>query len=560
MSATQVDTPPVSTRSRVLHRLQILGLLAIFAALLLYGLWQTGITADEPNHILGAHFYWHGSKAFPLADLPPLLKIVSGWGPAAFGLEMPSASDPKWQPGAEWNLAGQWSGDLKDPHYQNVTLATRLPVLLFPLALAAIVWFWGRSEWGPSAGLLAAAIVAMDPTLLGHAVLVKNDVASALAYTAFWYAAWRFWRAPTWPALAWLAAATVLGITAKLSLLILVGIAPALILVRIPRLAWAYLPVFGSLVYAGLFLAYQGDARVLHPDEIEAVYVHRNSPRLLMWAASVFRWIPISENLWSGCVSLVLSSGDAPPVYLWGRTHLGGAPWYFLAALAIKVPIGFQLLFLGSGGLALWRGIRERDPRWLFLLLPPVLYIGLASLSSFQLGLRLILPALPFGALLAAAALRPWRKFVLAAAAVGALESMIYYPHGISFFNAWVGGPGQGVNYLVDSNLDWGQDLPALKKWVVRNQVSDLRLTYFGMDTAWRYFRDGQIIADPPPWGKELAAGRTELAPKPGIYAISASVLPGHYFAPEYRDFYRHFRHRTPTARAGYSIYIYDLR
>jgi hypothetical protein len=299
---------------------------------------------------------------------------------------------------------------------------------------------------------------------------------------------------------------------------------------------------------------------VLHPDEIEAVYVHRNSPRLLMWAASVFRWIPISENLWSGCVSLVLSSGDAPPVYLWGRTHLGGAPWYFLAALAIKVPIGFQLLFLGSGGLALWRGIRERDPRWLFLLLPPVLYIGLASLSTFQLGLRLILPALPFGALLAAAALRPWRKFVLAAAAVGALESMIYYPHGISFFNAWVGGPAQGLNYLVDSNLDWGQDLPALKKWMVRNQVSNVRVTYFGMDTVWRYFRDGQIIADPPPWGKELAAGRTELAPKPGIYAISASVLPGHYFAPEYRDFYRHFRHRTPTARAGYSIYIYDLR
>ncbi|OYW12497.1 MAG: hypothetical protein B7X34_01820 [Acidobacteriia bacterium 12-62-4] len=235
-------------------------------------------------------------------------------------------------------------------------------------------------------------------------------------------------------------------------------------------------------------------------------------------------------------------------------------PWYFLAALAVKVPIGFQVLFLGSGAWAAWRGIRDRDLRWLFLLVPPVLYIGLASLSTFQLGIRLILPALPFGALLAAAAWTRWRRLVLLTAAAGAMEAMIYFPHGISFFNAWVGGPTHGVNYLVDSNLDWGQDLPYLKAWMGRNQVSQLRLTYFGMDTPWRYFDDHQIIPDPPPWNKELAAGRTEMAIEPGVYAISASVLPGHYFAPEYRDFYRHFRNRAPTARAGYSILIYDLR
>jgi len=560
MSAIQVEPPRVSALRRVFSRFQIAGLLAVLAALLVYGVWQTGVTADEPNHILGGHFYWQDSKAYPLADLAPLLKIVSGWAPAAFGSEMPSASGLKWQPGAEWNLAGQWSGDLKDPHYKSLTLAARLPVLLFPLALAAIVWYWGRREWGASAGLLAAAIVAVEPTMLGHGVLVKNDVASAVAYTAFWYAAWRFWQAPTWRTVAWLAGATVLGISAKLSLLILAGIAPVIILLRIPRLVWAYLPAFCCILYAGLFLVYQGDARVLQLSEVGAIHRHVNSPRLLNWAASVFRWIPISDNLWSGCVSLILAAGDAPPVYLWGRTYLGGSPWYFLAALAVKVPVGFQILFLGAGGWAAWRGIRDRDPRWLFLLIPPVLYIGLASLSTFQLGIRLILPALPFGALLAAAAWPRWRRLVLISAAAGAMEAMIYYPHGISFFNAWVGGPAHGMNYLVDSNLDWGQDLPRLKTWMERNQVPQVRLTYFGMDTPWRYFDDHQIIADPPPWGKELAAGRTELAIEPGVYAISASVLPGHYFEPEYRDFYRQFRYRKPTARAGYSIFIYDLR
>lgn len=560
MSATQVSVPGVSAPRGVLHRFRIVGLLAIQAALLLYGVWQTGITADEPNHILGAHFYWQNSKAYPLPDLAPLLKIATGWAPAAVGLEMPSVSDPKWQPGAEWNLALQWSGDLKDPYYSQLTLASRLPLLIFPLGLSALVWFWARAEWGPPAGLLAAAIIAVEPTVLGHGILVKNDVACALAYTAFWYVAWRFWQAPTWRTLAWLAGATLLGISAKLSLLILAGIAPILILLRAPRKAWMFLPAFLVLLYAGLCLVYQGNVRLLESPEVGAVYRHPNAPRALAWAASAFRWIPVPENLWAGCSSLILSSADSPPVYLWGRTYLGGAPWYFLAALAVKVPIGFQVLFLGAGGLAAWRGVRERDARWLFLLLPPLLYIWLASWSSFQLGLRLILPALPFGALLAAAAWQRWRRFVLVAAAAGAMEAMIYYPHGISFFNAWVGGPAQGVNYLVDSNLDWGQDLPILKQWMTRNQVSQVRLTYFGADAPWRYFRDEQLVWDPPPWSKELAAGRTELALQPGIYAISASVLPGHYFEPEYREFYRHFRNRTPTARAGYSIFIYDVR
>lgn len=565
MSVTPVATPDVrgphhSLRRGVSHRFRIIALLAVLAALLLYGVAHTGVTADEPNHVLGAHFYWHNSKAYPLPDLAPLLKIVSGWAPTAFGLEMPSARDPKWQAGNEWSLALQWSGDLKDPYYSQLTWAARLPVLLFPLALAALVWNWGRADWGPSAGLLAAAIIAVEPTLLGHGVLVKNDVACALGYTAFWFAAWRFWQAPTWTRVLWLSGATVLGVSAKLSLLILVGIAPLLIVLRVPRRAWLYIPAFGVVFYAGLCLIHQGNVRLLDPNEVDAIYRHPHAPRLLAWAASLFRWIPVPQNLWAGCTSLILASGDAPPVYVWGRTYLGGVPWYFLAALAVKVPIGFQALFVGAGAWAAWRGIRDRDPRWLFLLVPPLLYIGLASLSTFQLGIRLILPALPFGALLAAAAWSRWRRFVMLAAAAGAMEAMIYYPHGISFFNAWVGGPAQGLNYLVDSNLDWGQDLALLKSWMDRHMVPQVRLTYFGADAPWRYFPDERIIWDPPPWSQELAAGRTELALRPGVYAISASVMPGHYFEPQFREFYRQFRGRTPTAMAGYSIYIYDLR
>jgi hypothetical protein len=42
-----------------------------------------------------------------------------------------------------------------------------------------------------------------------------------------------------------------------------------------------------------------------------------------------------------------------------------------------------------------------------------------------------------------------------------AASSLHVYPHGVSYFNEWVGGPAQGWKYLADSNLDWA-DLPDL--------------------------------------------------------------------------------------------------
>ena len=79
---------------------------------------------------------------------------------------------------------------------------------------------------------------------------------------------------------------------------------------------------------------------------------------------------------------------------------------------------------------------------------------------------------------------------MLAAVAAGAGEMMIYYPHGIAFFNAWAGGPAQGATYLADSNLDWGQELKSLLKWAEANQMPPPRFAYFGADTPWRYFTD----------------------------------------------------------------------
>src|SRR3954447_12595388 len=35
----------------------------------------------------------------------------------------------------------------------------------------------------------------------------------------------------------------------------------------------------------------------------------------------------------------------------------------------------------------------------------------------------------------------------------------------MAFFNILSGGPAKGPEYLVDSNIDWGQDVKKLKNW-----------------------------------------------------------------------------------------------
>src|SRR5262249_51727095 len=41
-------------------------------------------------------------------------------------------------------------------------------------------------------------------------------------------------------------------------------------------------------------------------------------------------------------------------------------------------------------------------------------------------------------------------------------ESLAIAPHYLAYFNELAGGPSQGYRHLVDSSLDWGQDLPGL--------------------------------------------------------------------------------------------------
>ena len=54
------------------------------------------------------------------------------------------------------------------------------------------------------------------------------------------------------------------------------------------------------------------------------------------------------------------------------------------------------------------------------------------------------------------------------------------FPNFLTFFNEISGGRDNGYKYVVDSNLDWGQGLLTLKKYLQEKKIDQVQLAYFG--------------------------------------------------------------------------------
>jgi len=542
--------------------------LAGLAAALVWEAWVTGVIIDGPSHLLSAHLYWRGADRLEPGDMPPLIKLVAGWVPGFFRLPIPYEHEV-WKMQHEWWISGEMMQRMGGDEIHRLFFFSRLPLLIFPLLTALLVWHWGRQLFGPWVGVLLALLYALEPTALAHGALFKNDLAATFTYFLFWYRAWRFWKQACLGNVVWLAVPLLLAILAKMSMLFLLLVAPAILLLRYATLpgrqlrgAAVAMVVLLVIPYLGVLAAYQFDSRRLPATELAAHRADPALPRAVSFAAHVFHVIPVPARMWEGVVSLFQANQAGNLIYLLGKIYPDGHPLYFVISLALKVPIPIQILALcGAVMVALRFKRRQLEAADVLWLLPGVLYVFLASLSSLQLGVRLVLPALPFGVLLCGPPVGAWLRDRRIAIVAGlftwlVIKSVEAYPHGISFFNLWVGGPERGLLYLADSNVDWGQDLAELAKFVNSRGIPKVYLSYFGTDNPYRYFREDQIEIVVPPWGREWATGAV-YKPEPGFYAISANLIPGHMFGPQYRDYYRAFRQMEPIAKAGHSIHIY---
>jgi hypothetical protein len=254
-------------------------------------------------------------------------------------------------------------------------------------------------------------------------------------------------------------------------------------------------------------------------------------------------------------------ASESRPSFLLGTLSKDGWWYYFPVTFALKTPLPLLLLLAAAVLLALRD--REDPRREVFLWLPPLLYLALVMTRSLNIGHRHLLPLYPYlfilGGRAAASGLGHASRAVRVAAAVlllwYAAGTLRHHPHHLAFFNEAAGGPANGYRSLVDSNLDWGQDLPSLKRWVDANGVTNLKLAYFGSADPDYYGIHAERLPGhlrPPHLAPRIHAG--------DVVAISATHLQGLYLGEKARELMQRFRGETPIGRAGHSILIYRAR
>ena len=528
-------------------------LLVLVAMVRIASTWsQLSETADEPAHVrAGLEWLDVGTFRWNPVD-PPLSRL-----PAAIG---PYLSDVRFsRPGVA--PARGLPVDALDSDDPTLLRRARMGVLPFFALTAAMVWWWAKRAGGPLVALLAVGIVSLDPVVLGHAALATTDMENTAAFVGALLAFVCWWEAPS--RLRSLVAGALLGVALASKLVALVlpacALAAALVLTwggvaRPPRRTLA-LHAGGALGVALLVLwaSYRFSVGALDGELSRATLARfaEGCTSLTCRGLQSLSRVSLPAPDWLyGLRELDWEERDGHPSYLLGTWRMSGFGAYYLVALLVKTPLPELLLALGGLVLAVRVRSRAEAGHLLAPVAAAITLVAAASLGHVNIGVRHVLPVYPLLAVVEASALAALIRDVsgpranrlvarvLAAALVIALVagSVAAHPDYLASFNATVGDDGDRV--LLDSDLDWGQDLFHLEQLLRERGVDRLHLVYFGPAVLERH-------ALPP------HAPLERNQPVTGWLAISAMYRRSPGF--EWLDAYQ------PVARAGRSIYLYNI-
>jgi hypothetical protein len=237
---------------------------------------------------------------------------------------------------------------------------------------------------------------------------------------------------------------------------------------------------------------------------------------------------------WVGFVIQLHHQRSGGPSYLLGERRMTGWWYYYLVALAVKVPLSFWLLVIARAG---HTPSEARDRcAWMLPLYVAAFLVVTAVGSSRNYGFRYLLPLAPLGViwvsgLAECARWRPWMAWSLLTLQAASVASI--HPYELTYFNALSGGRWGGRAILSDSNLDWGQGLKELARLQAgRPELRDMTLYYFGDTQPSFYHVAGNChvidaVGSPPGPPRRFEASTR-------FVAVSASLQWGPWAEPGY--------------------------
>lgn len=559
----------------------VAALLLVFAIQLALTSHANTITWDEPDHIYSGYMSWSGDFGLN-PEHPPLVKFV-----ATLPLRFMRLNVPELQ-GRPYRLEAVLGG--RDFIFHNdadkLVFRAQMAASIFTLLLLVIAFLAAQEMFGTTAGFVALGLLVFDPTLLAHGAVVTTDAGQACFLLASIYAFYRYVKAPSAGRLVITGLAVGLALASKHSAVLVIPMLVILALVELfrerkspatepPRSVGkralryaASLVVIYVIAVAILWAAYgfrysaRENGLQLNPS-MHAQLARVPSPIQAKVLGEFAKLHLLPESYIYGFAH-VLFSAKSFNSYVFGKAYPHAVWFYFPVAMLVKSSLTFLILL----AISVWviaSGRLQKARELLFLLTPPLIYMGASTLGGMNIGIRHILPVYIFLAIVIAGAAsvlmkssRRWVYAVVLLLLYQAISVTRAFPTYIGYANEAFGGSKNVWRYLSDSSADWAQQLHAVKRYTVEHNIHDCWFVYFGTGVIdYNYYN---IPCKLLPTVESIWLGTlSDTTPAiDGPVFISAVNLTGFEFGPPPLNPYEQFKALKPADAIDSSVFMYE--
>lgn len=463
-------------------------------------------TFDEPAH-LACGMEWLDKGAYTWEPQhPPLARVAGALGPYLMGIR--SQNTPRVD---IYSMTYEGIGVLfNNGRYDEAMSLARLGILPFYWVGCLVVYFWARRYGSRATAVIALFLFSFLPPILAHAGLATTDMACTAFLAAAFFAGVVWMEEPGGRTGALFGLAAGLAISSKFSVL------PYFAVAAVFAFAWFW---FAERPKVDVFR----ETRQRIPSLVLAGLVAFT----IVWAIYRFSFgkvyfanisLPAPE-LFAGIRDVLKHNAEGHPGYLLGTPSKNGFWYFYLVDIAVKTPLALLALFFI--GAAAWKNRALLRRAYLPLAFAAGI-LAVAMFSHINIGIRHVMPlyagmcitaAAGVARLIESSAARPWIGW--AAALLMAWyggSSLISHPDYLPYFNELAGSHAE--NIVVDSDLDWGQDMKRLGaklREVGARQVYLLPMSLGNLEKQFGF----------PPVVDNIDA----LNPSPGWNAVSLTVL-----------------------------------
>ncbi len=581
-------------------------MIASAVVLAVTSVWNDSPVVDEIPHI-GAGYSYIVKQDYRLnPEHPPLAKDLAGFALSFLTLNQSAFQTQFWTK----DINGQWNfgRNLIFNSGNNAILMTRvvkLPMLLFFILSAIIIFHWTRKLYGDKAALIAAFLFCFSPTVMAHSRFVTTDVPALFGILLGTYFFVKFLQSQT--KINFILAFIAFGV-AQLTKFSVFLLNPLFVILAI---AWGLtmhnkiysvaktLFLTGAIIVLGyltIVWPIYGLNTINYPPERQKAdttyqlgsYGNRLIADRVIWTSDK-PYIRALAQYGLGLLMVTQRSIGGNTTYFLGEIKQSAWKKYFPIVYFIKEPLAFWGLVI-IALIAIITQVKSLKLKvksinnWTknnfteFVMLAWLAVYWYASIkANLNIGVRHLMPTYGFVYILLAGQLSRVAKsaklkaqgndakfkklFFAFSFSLYALlgwylfENLNVFPYYLTYFNQVAGGPKGGYLYVVDSNVDWGQDAKRLADWVNENKITKISLDYFGWADPGYYLENKYVWISA---GKYKNA-REFLADNPGggYIAVSKSFFMGSREKPE--TSYAWLDSYPPVADIGNSIFVWHV-